>query len=146
MRREVFELITDKSKLSGTAYFEFLPRQYQGRCWNSDSVYIADEAILYFDKLLLKHVPNYGHFNFMDANYEAAQSLANDLFKYAQDVDTPCGIDILVQKYGVHPQFVDELREDWLGQKQTLSEMLFRLASWIRENIRPGGYLSVLGI
>ncbi len=141
-----FEFINDVSKLEGTVYFEFLPRKYQGECWNSDAVYIQEEAILFFDALLVRHVPNYDHFSFMSTSYEAAQSLADDLLEYSRDVVATNNTDLLVQKYGVRVEVANEIREDWLHQRQPLSRMLSELASWIEETIEPGGRLSVLGI
>ena len=57
LNREI-KLVTDIEELSGTDYFEFLPREYSGVCWNPDSVFLDEEVFTLIEPIFEKNVPS----------------------------------------------------------------------------------------
>ena len=43
---EPIRLIRDTADLRGTCYFEFLPGEYNKKCWNVESVFLDEEAFV----------------------------------------------------------------------------------------------------
>ena len=142
------KLITDKKDLEGSAYFEFLPREFDGQHWNDDSVFVWYEDVSLFDSLLKEHIQDYRPYAYMTIDAQRARKLAEDLLEYADavrktDVASVMRLGIRCE---IHPRDVDWLEDEWDTAQAQLASMLRELGLWIQRNVSEEGTLSVLGL
>lgn len=75
---EPIRLITDKRELEGTCYFELLPGPYQDRCWNDQSVFMAEEVFGFLEPIIKRQVKEFDHYAFIDVPKENWTGIIND--------------------------------------------------------------------
>jgi hypothetical protein len=69
----VFDLLTDKEKLEGTAYFELHPRDLKEghECWLKGSLFVKDACFDFFVQCFERANPAFDYFDFV--RFDAAQ-------------------------------------------------------------------------
>jgi hypothetical protein len=137
-----FRLHHDPSALKSTNYFEFLPRRYEGKLWNDDSVYLYHEVVHLFDDILEQHIPEYWHFSFTEATATQAHSVADDLKSFADRTDA----SRMPHDIGLSGRHAERLADDWPSERKRLASSLRQLASWIKEEVSEDSVLWVLGM
>ena len=143
----MIELIDDLSKLEGTLYFEFLPGVYIDKHWNEQSVFIDDLAICYIEPILIKHINNYNHYNFMSADKYAWQQIIIDLNFQKETLRTAQNFDEYTSNLSF--SFLDNenhFAKDFENSKITLSKMIDDLVRWLRKTLKHNNQISILGI
>ncbi|TGM01858.1 hypothetical protein [Leptospira jelokensis] len=139
-----FKIYFHPNELEGTAYIEFLPGKYLGKCWNETSTFLDENTFSIFEDVFEETIESYDHYAF--------QELSESKF------------DVLLQSLGMR---LDEIKEDSLFSKsgRTLSlpereliqkeiqsnkegaiEVLERFIVWIQELKKQNIPLSILGI
>src|SRR5947209_17733288 len=81
---EAIRLIRDKAELHGTCYFELLPGEYKGRCWNDGSVFVAEDAFGLVEPTIERHEPRFDHFSFVSIRRPAWERITADLERLAE--------------------------------------------------------------
>ncbi len=59
-------LIHNTAELSGTWYFEFLPGVYRDKCWNEESVFLAEDVFGLVESIIARHEPQFDHYAFVE--------------------------------------------------------------------------------
>ena len=142
------KLITDKKDLEGSAYFEFLPREFDGQHWNDASVFVWYQNVSLFDSLLKEYIQDYRPYAYMTIGAQRAHKLAEDLLEYADAVTVTDAMSVtqLGIRYEIHPRDVDWLEDEWDTAQAQLASMLRELGLWLQQNVSEEGTLSVLGL
>jgi len=139
-----FDLITDKSRLSGICYFEFYPNDCAANptCWNDGSLYIADTGFDVFAPAFQRAVPSFDYYSFNRFSAGDLSRLDDELSAFIASLSSA----------SAHSQFLHEYQlPSWSGiPLHSLVPVLTQAASGIaafcriaRE--RPGA-LWVLGM
>jgi hypothetical protein len=119
------ELITDKSRLSGTCYFEFYPSDCAASptCWNDGSLYIADTGFDLFASAFQRAVPSFDYYSFNRFSADDLSSLGHELSAFIASLSAAT----------VHSQFLREYQlQLWSGVPlQSLVPDLTQAASGI---------------
>jgi len=65
----LLDVFSDKTRLEGTSYVEFHPRELPGEfaCWLDDSLFICDGGFDFFAECFYKAVPGFDFFSFTKA-------------------------------------------------------------------------------
>lgn len=144
----LLKLITTVKDLQGSNYYEFLPRKFENKHWNPDSVFIYYEDIQLIDMLLKKHIPDYHPWSFMETDGHQAKALAQALNQYAfeiEEVDLK-GFMTLAINYEIPPRDADEIEDSWETYRPEFAKMVKELAIWLERSVPEKGILSVLGL
>lgn len=139
-------LITDRAELEGTWYVEFLPRRFEGRCWNPDAVYLHMDAVTLFEPLLQRHVPGYDYYAFIETDGAHAHRLAAALRAYADQEEQIAASSELPDRYKMFAWARDEMEQAAAQPPKAFAIMLRDLAAWIERTVPREGVLWILGI
>ena len=72
-------LIRDKAELRGTCYFELLPGEYSGKCWNDGSVFLAEDVFGLVEPIIARHEPRFDHYSFIGISPTTWERIIADL-------------------------------------------------------------------
>jgi hypothetical protein len=141
---QYLELISDKSRLVGTCYFEFYPSDCaeSPTCWNDGSLYIADTGFDLMTPVFEHAVPSFEYFDFNRFSANELSSLDRELSAFISTI----------QSATTHSQFLREYQVERWGSVplQSLTPALIDAASGIASFCRTAsqrpGVLWVLGM
>lgn len=137
-----FQVIKDKSKLVGTAYFEFLPGKYSGTCWNDSSIYLNEESMSIVEGIFEMYIDGYDHYSFSEMNNEAFQLIVNALKDLILEIENDKEINGSV----FNQEYYKLLNENIKDDKQAVNEFITVLIDWIKETSQKEETISILGI
>jgi hypothetical protein len=123
-------LIRDLAELSGTCYFEFLPGKYRGKCWNTQSVFLAEDVFGWFEPIIARHEPKFDHYAFVEIRRPTWELILAELDQVASP---SAGLQLAAPTAGV-------------VCRTEVAELAAELASWLREQLAHFESVSVLGI
>ncbi len=140
-------LIEDKSELHGTCYFEFLPGSYQGKCWNEQSVFLAEEVFSLIEPVIQRQAPDFSHYAFLDISKERWMEIIRDL----RDVRSKCAVATGIGEVREHLGFLfagseASFTDDFLGNAQALVKLIDDLIRWLAQTLEREQFVAILGI
>lgn len=140
-------LIRDKAELQGSGYFELLPDEYRGRCWNEESVFLAEETFGLIEPIIERHEPRFDHYSVVDIRRPAWERIAADLEQLAERLEQAALVDEL--RGEVRFLFTTteaEFARQFRMNADALAQMARELAAWVRERLQNYESISVLGM
>lgn len=143
----MIEIIYDESTLEGSCYIEILPDKFKGKCWNTSSIFFAEQNFGYimpvfekcykkFDyyafnqieieiwKLIIMELENMKKFLFVNPNPHSLKDVLGFLFAYSEE----------------------EFMENYDSNIRQLILMITEFQSWIKGESVSTKVISVLGI
>jgi hypothetical protein len=143
----VIQLIRDKEKLEGTAYFELLPGRYKKKSWNEESVFLDEESFGFVEHIIEEWVEKYNHYSFVEVNEQRWEGIVVQLLSMRNRLHQARTIDELDGNVGF---FFADTRERFAQQfdknRQDLETMLYDLVKWIRQTLKEHERISILGL
>ena len=91
----MIQLICEKGKLEGTAYFELLPGRYKNKCWNEESVFLEEENFGFIEHIIEEWVEKYGHYSFVEVNAQRWEEIVRRLLSMRETLRQAKTIDDL---------------------------------------------------
>ncbi|MFP4346456.1 MAG: hypothetical protein ACLFU8_17355 [Anaerolineales bacterium] len=140
-------LIRDKEQLEGTLYFEILPGEYKGRCWNEGSLFVDEEVFAYLEPIIEEHAPHFDHYAFVEIPPETWYLIIADLRDLRADLAEAESIEELRGRVGFifagsERDFADHFEEN----RDSLRELLGELIVWLEDALETHATISLLGI
>ncbi|QDV54004.1 hypothetical protein Enr17x_60870 [Gimesia fumaroli] len=140
-------MITDKSKLKGTCYFEILPGRFLGQFWNLQSVYFEEQHFSFIEFFLLRRCPKYDHYAFTDINQTLWEEILNDLQQLRKNIQQRSQGSISQDDFSLmissgNIQFPKEKPESMTA----LSNMLNDFIKWVQDTLKSHDSIAVLGL
>lgn len=140
-------LIRDKAELVGTCYFELLPGEYKGQCWNDESVFLSEEVFGLIEPLFVRHHPGFDHYSFVGIRRPAWERVLTDLERLAARAETATGVgdlrgDVMFYYPLIEAAFTREFRDN----ADSLARMARDLAAWVKGQLSEHECVSVLGM
>jgi hypothetical protein len=147
MRIDQFRLICDRTELHGTCYFELLPGDYKGQCWNEGSIFVAEEVFGLVEPIIERHEPRFDHYSFVGVRRPAWERITADLERLAERAEGAAGVgDLRAEVRFLFDQSEAEFDRDFRTNADALARLVRELAKWVREQLRKFECVSVLGI
>jgi hypothetical protein len=144
---DAIRLIRDKAELQGTCYFELLPGEYKGRCWNDGSVFLAEDVFGLIEPVVERHEPAFSHYSFVAIQRPAWERITADLERLAERADRATGVRDLHGEVGfIFSPTEAEFVRDFRANADALARLGRELAAWAREQLREHECVSILGI
>lgn len=144
---ESIRLIYNLNELRGSCYFELLPGEYQGRCWNETSVFFTEEVFSYVEPIIEFHEPNFDHHSFVVIGKDIWKLIIQDFEKLAQELKRANNVKEIEGRLGF--TFSDSaalFSNNFRSNANVLADMLRDLSEWLWENLKRYEVISVLGI
>lgn len=140
-------MITDKSEISGTCYIEFLPGEYQNKCWNPESVYFQEESFGFIEPIIVRHCPEYDHYAFTDISRAPWEFIISDLQRIANQINDATRLADIEEEIGIlcvgtKNRFLKSEAKNIFN----LREMLLDFIKWLRQTLVSHNTIAVLGI
>jgi hypothetical protein len=140
-------LIRERGQLEGTLYFEILPGEYQGQCWNEGSLFVDEEVFGYLEPIIEEHAPNFDHYAFVEIPRETWRPIIADLRSLRADLAEAENVEELRGRVafifeGSEEDFADHFEEN----RESLRELLGELLVWLEDALEKHEKISVLGI
>ena len=143
----MIQLIRDKEKLEGTAYFELLPGGYKNKCWNEKSVFLDEENFGFVERIIEEWVEKYDHYSFVEVNAQRWEGIVGQLLLMRNRVHQAKTADELDGHVGFFfADTRDSFAKHFDQNKQGLETMLYDLVEWIRKTLREHERISILGL
>jgi hypothetical protein len=144
---DAIRLIRDKAELQGTCYFELLPGEYGGQCWNDGSVFIAEEAFGLVEPIIARHEPRFDHHAFVDIPRPTWERIISDLERLAERAETPTHVGDLRGEVGfVFTTTEGEFARSFRTNADAFARLVREMVGWVRENLQKQVCVSILGI
>lgn len=143
MRPSDVKIYTLDTKPEGTVYFELLPRKYEDKCWNNDSVYIDEDVFFLIEKIFIDSIPNYDHYAFTEIGKDKIQRVINRLNSLLGALDSD---SFELSEIFVNGIIDYEVEAEWDTIKPKLRILCRELADWLTGVLKSGKTLTILGI
>ena len=145
LNREI-KLVTDIEELSGTDYFEFLPREYSGVCWNPDSVFLDEEVFTLIEPIFEKNVPSFDHYAFQLIEAQAIEGIIQDLRTLLTSLPalTPDTVEEVLSMMFVNS--AENFRSDFEINKIRTIKMIESLVDWLQKVAKDTDRVTILGM
>jgi hypothetical protein len=140
------ELIKDVAALTGTDYFEFLPGEYSGQCWNVGSIFLDEEVFTLIEPSITSNAPNFDHYAFTSISRVQWAAIIEQWKKVLETLDrTPSdGIDqVLGMMFTTTKQ---RYLENEVANREATKRLILDLSSWLRTTLRLHERVTVLGM
>src|SRR2546430_17207732 len=85
-------VIRGTADLQGTCYFEFLPGEYKGKCWNDDSVFLHEETFGLIEQTIARNEPRFDNWSFVDIRRPGWERIIHDLENLERRVATAASV------------------------------------------------------
>jgi hypothetical protein len=140
-------LIRDKAELNGTCYFELLPGKYRGRCWNEESVFLAESVFGFIEPIIARHEPRFDHYAFESVSRETWMRIMDDIEQLAERVRNAKHISELRETIGFLFKTTEkEFSRDFKVNANALAELTGELIIWLQEQLKQHPCVSILGM
>jgi len=142
---EPIRLITSKSQLRGTCYFEFAPGKYT-KSWGDNSVFLAEEVFALIEPAF-ERVPDYDHYAFVNIPREEWQAILSDIANLRSKAAAAKSIDDLRDVLGFFFTTSEmTFAADFDANVLALQKLIDELTIWIKNTLRHHEFISVLGM
>ena len=140
-------MITDRSALSGTCYFEVLPGSYENECWNPESVYFTEEHFGFIEPTIVRHCPEHDHYAFTNISRSKWQDIVGDLERLANSIDESTRLsDVEGELEMLFTATKQRFLQSETENISKLRTMLFEFVTWIRKMLESRDTIAVLGM
>ncbi|XDD46704.1 hypothetical protein AB3N60_01015 [Leptospira sp. WS39.C2] len=139
-----FKIYDDPNELEGTAYIEFLPGRYNGKCWNENSIFMDETTFSIFEDVIESILEGYDHYAFKELPETKIPILLHLLEQRKREIFNETLFNITLTSYS-------EVQKEWivkliLADKKAAMEVLETLIAWIQNMQKQNLPLSILGI
>jgi hypothetical protein len=139
-------LIRNKDELVGTCYFEFVPGEYQGRCWNDGSVFLEEGVFGYLEPVIQRNEPRFDHYSFVGVRGHACDCIIADLRSLAEKAEAANRMGDLNGEIGLLFGSEEEFAQDFRVNANALAGLARELAAWLSEQRSRHECVSILGM
>lgn len=144
---DAIRLIRDKGELQGTGYFELLPGEYKGQCWNGGSVFVAEEVFGLIEPVIERHERRFDHYSFVGIRRPAWERITADLERLAERADAATRVgDLGGEVRFLFAETEAEFAREFRANADALARLAREVVSWVREQLREHECVSVLGV
>lgn len=144
---EPIRLIRDKSELQGTCYFELLPGEYRGQCWNDESVFLDEDVFGLIEPIIARHEPQFDHYSFVGIRRPAWERIIADLERLAEHAGSAASISDLRGELGfLFTTTEREFDQNFRASAEALAGLASELVGWLGDQLREHECVSVLGM
>lgn len=142
----MFNIIYTKSDLHGTCYFEILPGQYQGKCWNEESIFLTETDLGFLIPSIKKAFKNFDYYSFHGINKRTWKEIIENL----NEVKSALLEDNFITQMSNYIEFILITREEFLEELNSnikrLKEFIEEFVGWIEDKLKEYKVISILGI
>lgn len=140
-------LLTHRSQLTETVYFEFLPGKFRGQTFTDESVFLEDETFALLENMVVKHVPDFDRSAFTAVTKETWQAIIADFESFKQKLGTASSVGDIKSDIRLLNKTTEEtLSKDFPKNKAELIGMIDNLVAWLRQNMQSQEIISILGV
>ena len=137
------KIYTLDTKPEGTVYFELLPRKYEDKCWNNDSVYIDEDVFFLIEKIFIDSIPNYDHYAFTEMGKDEVCRVIGRLNSLVEGLE---GESFKLSELFVNGVLDYGVEAEWGTIKPNLKVLCKELSSWLLHVLKSRKTLTILGI
>ncbi|EOQ89860.1 hypothetical protein LEP1GSC202_1324 [Leptospira yanagawae serovar Saopaulo str. Sao Paulo = ATCC 700523] len=139
-----FNIYFHPNELEGTAYIEFLPGNYLGKCWNENSIFLDENTFSIFEDVFEEIIESYDHYAFQELSESKFDVLLQSLGIRLEEIRN----DSLFSKSGKTLSLPEKelIQKEIQSNKEGAIEVLERFTLWIQELKKQNIALSILGI
>ncbi|PJZ88151.1 hypothetical protein [Leptospira levettii] len=139
-----FNIYNDPKQLEGTAYIEFLPGRYNGKCWNENSIFMDETTFFIFEDVIESILEGYDHYAFNELPETKIPLLQTLLEQRLIEICNEC-------LYTITPTLYSAVKKDLIikeisANKKGAIEVLEGFIVWIQGLKKQNFPLSILGI
>ncbi len=139
------QVFTLESMPQSTAFFELLPRRYDGACWNSDSVYVEEEVFGLIEPIIYDSVSTYDHYAFTEVYPAEMQKIVSGLSHLVEQLER--GDERQFMNLGYFFQTTEaRVREEWPHIRPRLVNLCSDLRDWFQGMLSDGKTVTLMGI
>lgn len=140
-------LIRSPAELRGTCYFEFLPGEYAGRCWNEGSVFLAEGTFGLIEPIIARREPCFDHYAFVAIPRATWALICADLDRLAARAEVATGLGDLDEHFGyAWSRTRREFGADFRANAAQSAALARDLAAWLGDQLESHECVSVLGM
>lgn len=140
-------LLTQRSQLTETVYFEFLPGKYRGQTFTDESVFIEDETFGLLEPIVQKHVSEWNRSAFTAITRETWETIISDFDVFKQKLVKASSVSDIKSDIRLINNWTEEtLDKDFAKNKTELIGMIDNLTAWLRTNLQSQEIISILGV
>ncbi len=144
---DAIRLIRNKTELQGTCYFELLPGEYNGKCWNDGSVFLAENIFGLMEPIIAPHEPRFDHYSFVGIPRATWELIITDLERLAERAESASTISDLRGEGGfVFTTTKSEFARSFRTNADALARLVREVGAWVRENLQTHDCVSILGM
>ena len=144
---DAIRLIRNKAELQGTCYFELLPGEYGGRCWNDGSVFLAEDVFGLVEPIVTRHEPRFDHYSFVGIPRPTWELIITDLERLAERAETAADVSDLRGDVGfVFTTTKGEFARSFRTNADALAGLAREIVGWVRENLQKHDCLTIIGM
>jgi hypothetical protein len=144
---DAIRLIRNKAQLEGTCYFELLPGEYNGVCWNDGSVFLAEDVFGLVEPIIARHEPRFDHYAFVGIPRPTWELIITDLERLAERAEAASAVSELRGEVGfVFITTEGEFARDFRTNADALARLAREIVGWVRETMQKYDCVSVIGI
>ncbi len=141
------KIIYDPVELEGTCYFEILPGQYLGKCWNENSIFLEEEVFGYLEPSIQKAFSEFDHNGFHSIDIDIWNKIILNFEEVKHLLLHESEIDQIDKYIGFIYQnskmnFVEKFAEN----SKNLIKLIDELIIWINQTSKEYEQISILGI
>ena len=140
-------LLTHRSQLTETVYFEFLPGKFRGQTFTDESVFLEDETFALLENIVVRHVPDFDRSAFTAVTKETWQSILADFETFKHKLGGASSVSDIKSDVRLLNKTTEEtLNKDFAKNKAELIGMIDNLTAWLRQNMQNQEIISILGV
>lgn len=140
-------LLTHRSQLTETVYFEFLPGKFRGQTFTDESVFLEDETFALLENIVVRHVPDFDRSAFTAITKETWQSILADFENFKHKLGLASSVSDIKSDVRLLNKTTEEtLNKDFAKNKAELIGMIDNLTAWLRQNMQNQEIISILGV
>ncbi len=139
------QVFTLESKSEGTAFFELLPRRYDGACWNADSVYVEEEVFGLIEPIIYESVSTYDHYAFTELYPAEIQKIVFGLSRLVEQIER--GDERKLMNLGYLFQTTEaRVADEWPNIRPRFHNLCSTLRDWLYQRLSEGQTVTLMGI
>jgi hypothetical protein len=140
-------LLTHRSQLTETVYFEFLPGKFRGQTFTDESVFLEDETFGLIEPIVEKRVTDFDRTAFTGIAKEVWELIIADMELFKQKLLKSSNVSEIKSDVRLINRTTEEtLDKDFSKNKAELARMIDNLTAWLRTNLQANDMVSILGV
>ncbi len=140
-------IITDKSKLDGTAYIEIYPGKFDGSHWSDKSVFFEEHHWEYLTRIIQRHYPDYDPYGFQSLSSGNWKPILCDLQSLAKRIESGQKINDIRSEISFMSEYTEnEFMKNEESNLNKLKQTIELFTLWVIENLQSSQFVSILGL